>query len=75
MAEAIAEAEAEGNMHEMEGDGMPFEHEVRTPRMDGLYVLPTGGVERLTANVEGTEARSTIAEEIRRGKHSMTPSQ
>jgi hypothetical protein len=40
MAKAIAEAEAKGNMHEMEGDVMTTEHEVRTPRVDGLQVSP-----------------------------------
>jgi hypothetical protein len=66
LAAAIAEAEADANMHEMEDDGMPVERVFRSPNMDILHV---GG-----AAAGGREARSSRAEEIRRGKQPMTPS-
>jgi hypothetical protein len=75
MAEAIAEAKAKANMHEMEGDVMIDEHEVRTPRMDGLQRSPYRSGGRLSTTAEGTGARPTRAEEVRRGKQPMTPSQ
>ena len=75
MAEAIAEAEAEGNMQEMEGGVMTTEQEVRTPKVDGLQVSPNQGGERVSMIVEGIGARPTRAEEIRRGKQPITQSQ
>ena len=72
MTKAIAEAEAEGTMHEMEDDEMPTGHGIRTPSVDGLQVTPADGFARLVV-VEGREARSSRAEEIQRGKQPMTP--
>ena len=68
MEEAIAEAKAEGSMHAMKDDGMPMEHGIRTPSVDGLQASPAAGVARFAFLDEGKGARSSRAEEIQRGK-------
>ena len=75
MAEAIAEAEAEGNMHEMEDDVITIEREVQTPGVDRLQASPDHRGEGLSMDAEGTGTRATRSDEIRRGKQPMTSSQ
>ena len=52
VSEAIAEAKAEENMHEMEGDVITIEQEIRTPRVDGLQASPNQGGEQMSMFVE-----------------------
>jgi len=75
MAEAIAEAETARNINEMEGDVMTTERNVLTPGVDRLQVPQDQRGEGLSMDAEGTGSRTTISDEIRRGKQPMTPSQ
>ena len=76
MAEAIAEAEAEETMEEMEDARTPTIQEMYSRRLDGLYISPGDMAAGLANTSEGKDARHARAEEILRGKQPMTtPSQ